>query len=148
LVGAAVGVLFGGAEPSSLGERDASLLIEPGVFRDGLATAGGRPAPAGAPSIHAGVDRSSLLSGETILDAFRGAALEPGGWVWLYGDESARSQPFEPHADLDGEPFATWDDPILANSETFPEAEFYAPGDHSGCLCGFARDAEPAEGAE
>jgi hypothetical protein len=69
----------------------------------------------------------------------------------VYGDPSARSAPFEPHEALDGVDFETWDDPVLANEEGWPDTDFYAPGDHFGCLCDFEvrfAEAEPPTAEE
>ena len=46
-------------------------------------------------------------------------------------------RPFEPHADLDGVTFSSFDDAALANSDTWPSVEYFIPGDHVGCTCDF-----------
>ena len=55
-------------------------------------------------------------------------------WNWgFYGDPLT---PFEPHQDLGASEFTTTDienDPALANGDSFPEGDFYQPGDHDGC---------------
>lgn len=146
LVATATSRLFAPDQPHALGERDSSLLVQPGAVRDALSIAGGGPRPGGASEIAvSGAGRGGLLSGETVSAMFRAAAVEELGWVWVYGDPSSRSMPFEPHMELDGLTFPSWEDPALANSAEFPETEFFYPGDHLGCQCTFARDGVAAD---
>lgn len=141
LAATASAALFRPEQPRSLGEHDATSLVPAGAVRGALATAGGGPLP-GAPSATAesGEGAGGLLSGQNIRDAFRAAALVEIGWVWVYGDPSSRTTPFPPHEALDGVEFATWEDPVLANPESFPETDFLFPSDHDGCSCSFARN--------
>lgn len=141
LVATATSRLFAPDQPHALGERDATLLVQPGAVRDALSIAGGGPRAGGASEVAvSGAGRGGLLSGETVSAMFHAAAVEELGWVWVYGDPSSRSMPFEPHLELDGLTFATWEDPALTNGADFPEVDFLYPSDHMGCQCTFARD--------
>jgi hypothetical protein len=68
-------------------------------------------------------------------------------WVWRHGFYGEPHTVFEPHDALDG--FTTTDregDPDLYNSEPWPDADLYAPGDHDGCTCEWLVDVtEPVD---
>jgi hypothetical protein len=85
--------------------------------------------PTGAPDGGIG---TGVLVNEVLSDG--GAGIE--GYVWVYGP-AHRARPFEPHVELDGIEFVNFDDDVLANGDSFPETEFYFPGDHAGCICDF-----------
>jgi len=117
-----------------VGEIPVETRVPSSLVRDALAQAGGVTAspdtrPAEAPA-------GEVALGDGMLDYLSGAyGANPVGWRWDYGDPSARTQPFEPHENLDGVEFTTWDDPLLANSEGWPDVDYYQPQDHDGCLC-------------
>lgn len=71
------------------------------------------------------------LGGQT-QDILEGKDIIVSGYEWVYGD-FFRLRPFEPHVELDGVEFENFDDPVLANPDTFPDTAFYQPGDHDGC---------------
>ena len=69
---------------------------------------------------------------------------------WVHGPTM---RPFEPHEELDGVSFSSWDDDVLAPP---PEADWLGvssmfPGDHDGCSCDFTTiwaptgDTEPGD---
>jgi hypothetical protein len=64
---------------------------------------------------------------------FQSAGLSVGGYRWVYGEDDRVT--FEPHLDLDGTEFVSFEDEILSNTETFPDTAFFFPGDHNGCRC-------------
>ena len=123
----------------SVGEFDPAARVPPGVIRDSLRVAGGSPpqaavgGPVGAPGTAGGSSGGLVAGGDTT----RAAAMEVGlvqvGFVWDYGD--GLRQTFEPHLELDGMEFDSWEDPGLANFESWPANSFYYPGDHDGCMC-------------
>jgi hypothetical protein len=123
----------------AVGEFDPSARVPAGVLRDSLRTAGGSPpqaavgGPTGAPGTAGGSSGGLVAGGDTT----RAAAMEVGlvqvGFVWDYGD--GLRQTFEPHFLLDGQEFDSWEDPGLANFESWPDGAFYFPGDHDGCMC-------------
>lgn len=124
------------------GEFDSTTLVPPGVIRTALTVAGGGPSSSAPVLLPSGADTAGgLLSGETIAALLvQAAGLTFGsGYVWLYGDPSSRTTPFDAHLDLDGVEFARWDDPVLANPEGWPPVEFLYPGDHEWCQCEAAR---------
>lgn len=119
-----------------LGEWDGTLAVPGGLARRTAAAAGGQivaDSASGGLATPTGAPATGVGTGPTIRDLLRQALrAEFQGWVWLHGDPE---RPFEPHADLDGEPFQNWEDPVLANTEGWPSVEFYRPGDHDGCTC-------------
>lgn len=161
LIAAGVALLYTADQPSSLtaagigtalsptiGENDTSRTVDASALRGSLSVAGGGVTPGGAnEATTGGNSQSGVVSGETAINAMSDAGLKQDGWVWVYGDPSSRTTPFEPHADLDGETFDGWEDPLLTNDEPWPEGSFYFPGDHDGCQCTFAPNAVPDEEA-
>lgn len=121
-----------------MGEFDATISVPAGIVRDAMSIAGGMGNPTGG-------DPSTLqgVSGGPIMDdllAESGVASE--GFEWMYGDSATRARPFEPHEDLGtggedggGVTFTSYDDPVLANPNDFPDGATYFPGDHAGCQC-------------
>jgi hypothetical protein len=71
------------------------------------------------------------------------AGAQVTGYVWAVG---APSVPFEPHQNLSGVRFETFEDPALANRGTWPPTPFYYPGDHRGCQCTRVLVVEPPAG--
>jgi len=61
------------------------------------------------------------------------------GYIWLYGDASSRATPFEPHENLDGLEFSSWEDDVLGNDLDWPPYSHFFPGDHETCQCQAAR---------
>lgn len=137
--------LFDPAAPlATEGELAAASDVPPGILRTAMAKAGG------ATGLH--VDErggvwlpvgnggrqpaGGIGTGELITDAAVEAGAARQGYRWVYGP-AARSRPFEPHVELDGVEFENFDDPALANTDSFPEFAFYIPGDHAGCICDF-----------
>jgi hypothetical protein len=121
-----------------IGEYDPELSVPAGIIRESLSVAGGaRGEPTRGGAFRSPDERiaGQLATGQTVADFAREIGLEVVGYTWDYGDASSRQFPFSPHELLDGTEFAAWDDPALANSESFPEEAFYFPGDHSGCQC-------------
>ena len=77
------------------------------------------------PQVGTGEDVSGLLEDG-------GATVE--GYTWVHG---FALKPFDPHLELDGVEFSSFDDEQLANPDTFPAVEYFLPGDHKGCTCDF-----------
>lgn len=116
--------------------------VPAGLIRSAVARAGGaRALTAGAwVSLSDGGEAPAggIGNGELIGEALAEGGVAQEGWVWVYGP-AFRANTFEPHADLEGVEFVNFDDEILANSDGWPETDFFIPGDHDGCLC----DVEP-----
>lgn len=122
-----------------IGEDDTFVAM--GTIRGALAVAGGfnsNPTTAGLGSNGKPADPSEPLgqigTGDTIRTALEDAGATDAGYMWQHGSSSF---PFEPHAELDGVEFQTFDDDVLANEGSFPDYAYYAPGDHDGCSCDF-----------
>lgn len=129
-----------GAPPQ--GESDPSAMLPFGMIRESVARAGGAEGIGLGPGeigiyIDGGTrPAGGVGTGQLIEDL----VVEGGGsfeaWEWVYG-EAPRLAPFEPHLELDGVIFSSWDDPVLTNTYGFPASATFAPGDHAGCLCDF-----------
>jgi hypothetical protein len=119
-----------------IGEMPVEARVPPTLVRESVATAGGKSA---SPNVRpAGAPEGGVALGDSLLDLLHDAYHQTiEGWRWIYGDPSARTRPFEPHYELDGKEFSSWDADVLYNPEPFPPADFFAPGDHDGCLCDF-----------
>lgn len=117
-----------------LGEVPVETRVPPGLVRQTMAQAGGASAAPNARPLDA--PPGGVALGDSLLDLMQDAYHQViQGWRWVYGDPAARRQPFEPHYDLDGKEFASWDADVLYNPEPFPEEPFFRPQDHEGCLC-------------
>lgn len=129
------------------GEFDPTTLVPPGVIREALARAGGASGTAssgGAVLTSIGqavepVPQSGVAAGQTMLDLLRSEArIAPSGYLWIYGDAGSRQTPFEPHRNLAGVTFSSFDDPKLASSGlAWPFVGHYFPGDHAYCQCDY-----------
>lgn len=127
-------------EAPEVGEHTAGLLVPLGVVRVALAVAGG--AGLGIASGGIGDDTRPLTEGEELplglalgpyaMDALRQGGIEPEGYTWTYG---VSRRPFEPHRQLDGVEFSSFEDDVLANTYGWPDVSHFAPGDHAGCGC-------------
>lgn len=112
------------------GEFDAAATVPTGLLREALARAGGGlPAP--------GQPMGGVATGVDVMDLWARHGQVVAGWEWVYGDPSARTTPFDPHLSLDGVQFDTWEDPVLTNTEGWPDVDFFRPGDHDWCQCDF-----------
>ncbi len=122
-------------EAPPVGEFNADTTVPPGLIREALQRAGGAPGgPTTRPQPPGGV-----ALGDLALDVFARHGRVVQGWVWDYGDPGSRTTPFEPHLDLDGQQFDSWDDPVLALTAEgdWIDGDFYRPGDHEWCGCDF-----------
>jgi hypothetical protein len=118
-----------------LGEFDSELLVPPGYLRETLAIAGGAPVPSELDGL---LDGSSggILTGDLAEEIWTGLGVGPAGYEWFTGSPD---RPFDPHLDLEGAEFDSFDDEILiADASEFPYVGHYFPGDHWGCQCDFA----------
>lgn len=130
------------------GEFDEDVVVPPGAVRSALARAGGAVGsiePGGAVAVAgaAGVEPAlGVATGPRLDSLLRAAArAERAGWVWRYGDPSARSRPFPPHQALNGRTFERFTDDALTPPEAAAWIQTFTgglyPGDHAGCLCQF-----------
>lgn len=117
-----------------LGEVAVDASVPPGIIREAVALAGGGTGRTVAPQPPGGV-----ALGDLVLEVFAQHGRVVAGWEWSYGDPGSRKQPFEPHEDLDGVQFDSWDDPVLAIGDggDWIDGDFYRPGDHDSCQCDF-----------
>lgn len=127
------------------GEFDGSVLVPPSLIREAMAVAGGGSGvvknETGRVSVDGGNSPAGLVAtGDLVREAFARVGGVTRGWVWIYGDESARQRPFIPHENLDGLEFSSWEDERLAVGEegNWIGVAYFSPGDHDGCQCDFA----------
>lgn len=121
-------------DPADLGEMG-DTTVPVSDIRNGLSEAGG-----GLP-VFAGLDGSELLgNGRRVSEVLTQRGWRTLSYRWQYGDPSSRKVNFQPHMDLDGRTFSSWDDEILKVFGTIPRSDFYYPGDHRGCLCTHVRE--------
>lgn len=121
-------------EAPPLGEHDSELMVPPGYLREALSVAGGSPAPAVLDGV---MDTPSggIFTGDLVTSVWNDLGVGPQGYEWFVG---APAFPFEPHQDLDGTQFETFQDDVLVNDLDWPESDHFFPGDHLGCQCDFA----------
>lgn len=121
------------------GQLDPSTLVPTGTVRAALALAGGSAPTALSTSAQGGTALlepvGQIGTGSTIGDLITSGGGEQQGYEWHHA--STVIKPFGPHEALDGVQFANFDDDVLANSEGFPDNEYFMPGDHDGCTCDF-----------
>lgn len=114
-------------------------LVPPGVVREALIRAGGGAG-------------TSMLTGQLVEELFRRAGVGFEGFVWRYGDPSARRTVFEPHREIDGLGAREGEDPITGPEDprlvmaSWPYSRW--PLDHRGCLCALERARAVRIGAE
>lgn len=130
---------------TTLGEADPALTVPAGLIRQAVTRAGGMSGvqttglnggAAAWVSVTDGGSRPAggIGTGELIMGALTSHAVQVEGYVWEVGFPAV---PFEPHQALAGVTFTNFDDPALANNDSFPEFDFLMPGDHAGCQCDF-----------
>ena len=73
-------------------------------------------------------------TGSAVSDMLNTAGAQTAGYEWVHGPSL---RPFEPHVDLDGIQFESFDAEALANHGDWPDNAYFMPGDHDGCLCDF-----------
>jgi hypothetical protein len=129
------------SEEDSIANLNPDSLVPAGVVRSALAVAGGSLATALVTGIFNGASvpisppsgaPSGVALGPTVQEALAQAGTTTTGYEWVHGPSD---RVFDPHLDLDGQEFATWDDPLLQSDGGWPYVPFYYPGDHDGCLC-------------
>lgn len=81
-----------------------------------------------------GVDAGQVGTGSTISDLIQAGDAEKHGYTWVHGPAI---NSFLPHEDLDGVEFESFDDSVLENNESWPDNDYFLPGDHIGCTCDF-----------
>lgn len=117
--------------------------VPPSMVRAALAEVGGLPETSGELDEYGqdptGAQPPGLTTGRTVAETLEASGVREVGYLWVYGITPLKRQ-FEPHAELEGERFASWTDPKLATAGT-PNTwvgPFLHPGDHRGCMCDFA----------
>lgn len=120
-------------------------LIPTGVVRAALALAGGGTEQdfglvttvtgATVPAVALGVPVGGIGTGVTIGGLLTGSGAITDSYTWQHG---VAKDPFDPHLALDNVTFTSFTDPALANDGSFPQNQFFMPGDHQGCSCDFS----------
>lgn len=128
------------ADAEALGEGAAETRSSAGLIRQSMSRAGGsrgidaRGFEQGYVTTLAGTDipAGGVALGTTITEALTDAGVQIEGYTWVWGDSS---RPFDPHLDLDGTTYRSYDDAALTNTADWPPFPHYFPGDHLGCTC-------------
>lgn len=119
-----------------LGEWNDRLSVPTSIVREALSLAGGSRGagrdPGGVPGTDDLGSAGGLFAGPDMQAALGDIGVSVDEWEWFCGDPD---RPFEPHHDLEGVTFQGFDDPLLTNDLSWPEYEFFWPGDHEGCEC-------------
>ncbi len=122
--------------PEATGEAIGTGSVVPmRIIREAMALAGGAGgirASGDLLALAGGVIAGGVALGVMVLDIFRRHSIRVDGFTWVH-NPGANS--FDPHADLDGQEYILTNDEVLANPYPFPAADYFAPGDHSGCRC-------------
>lgn len=126
-------------DPEGDGDIPIFGRIPTGVIREALTIAGGDAGiytviAAGVPSKPAG----GVATGKLSNDLAESNGISTPKYRWVYGP-AHRDHEFHPHRELNGKTFTNFNDSVLRNSNSFPAASYYYPGDHIGCSC----DVEP-----
>lgn len=123
--------------PGDWADLNPDTLVPAGTIRAALGVAGGAGTgtitvdETGATST-AGGWVGQIGTGSTISGLLTDAGATQAQYEWVSGPSL---HPFEPHQDLDGVQFESFDDDVLANTGDWPDNSSYLPGDHDGCLC-------------
>lgn len=120
------------------GEYDPDMTVSAGAIRPALAAYGGQTGMSGDGNGELSIPVGALLvaGGLTQLTLARSGGLAAVGYEWRHGSPL---HPFEPHEQLDGQGFSSFDDQSLAVDDPYAWIESatggYYPGDHDGCTC-------------
>lgn len=125
------------------GDINPHTIVPAGIVRGALTLAGGKGVLTAAggdyePSeIEGGSSfqpAGQLSAGEAVQEALSEEGVEAQTYTWVHGPSL---KPFEPHLELDGAEFTSFEDDRLVNSEGWPDRDHFMPGDHQGCMCDF-----------
>lgn len=124
-----------------IGEWDSISVVPFAIVREAVARAGGltQEQTVTADGFEGLADAATsaavgIATGNLMKRAMGDAGVQTEGYEWDYGPYR-RSQGFEPHIDLDGVVFESFEDDALRNYSTFPSDPYFSPGDHDGCRC-------------
>jgi hypothetical protein len=123
--------------PGEWADLNPDTLVPTGTIRTALGVAGGGDAgviPGSESTVALGQPIGQIGTGSTITELLSSSGLEQDSYEWDHGPSL---DPFEPHLELDGVEFSSFDSEVLANGTGFPDNAYYFPGDHQGCACDF-----------
>jgi hypothetical protein len=126
---------------------DPNSVVPMGVVRNALTIAGGTPPPDNVVDVSQPVDVGTdpagamvsvnvpgqIGNGDAISTLLDDSGMQVVTYEWIHGSGGQHS--FEPHEDLDGVPFANFDDDVLLNPGDWPDVSHFSPGDHFSCTC-------------
>lgn len=121
--------------PTDWADLNPDTLVQTGLIRAAIGVAGGGDYgidTAGNATIPLGEPIGQVGTGATIQELLESAQMTTEAYEWEHGPSL---KPFEPHLALDGAQFASFDDEQLANTEGWPDNQYFMPGDHGGCTC-------------
>jgi hypothetical protein len=116
--------------PGDWADLNPDTIVPTGTIRAALGIAGG-----GSGETTAMQAVGQIGTGATIEELLSSpeSQVEQASYEWSHA--STTNNPFEPHEDLDGAQFDSFEAEALANRGDFPDNAFYFPGDHGGCHC-------------
>ncbi len=126
--------------PGDWADLNPDTLVPTGTIRAVLGVVGGAPPDriaaddTGALTFTLGDPIGQVGTGATVSDLIMAGGGVQDSYEWSHGPSL---NGFEPHEDLDGTEFDTFDSDALANSGDFPATDYFMPGDHNGCTCDF-----------
>jgi hypothetical protein len=124
--------------PGDWADLNPDTLVPTGTIRAALGVAGGGDLgiiPGSESTIALGSPIGQIGTGATITELIESSGtVEQDKYEWDHGPSL---NPFEPHLNLDGTDFASFDSEALTNGTGFPDNAYYFPGDHEGCSCDF-----------
>jgi hypothetical protein len=91
------------------------------------------------------VELGMIGTGSDVTDMLTSSDMQVETYTWEHN--YAGNFPLEGHLNLDGVQFTSFTDDVLANPDSFPDVEFYLPGDHDGCVCDYVSEWGVAEEA-
>jgi hypothetical protein len=124
--------------PTDWGDLNPDTIVPTGMLRAACGIAGGNDvgvSETGEAITTLGEPVGQIGTGATVTELLEGSGAEVEEYQWEHA--SMTIHPFEPHLDLDGIDFTSFDSEALANTSGFPGNAYYFPGDHEGCSCDF-----------
>lgn len=121
--------------PGEWADLNPDTLVSTGTIRTALGIAGGGDTgtdAAGTAVTTLGQPVGQIGTGSTITNLLEAGGMETEEYEWNHGPSL---HPFEPHLDLDGTQFASFESETLANTDGYPGNAYFFPGDHEGCSC-------------
>jgi hypothetical protein len=86
----------------------------------------------------ASVTLGGIGTGSDVSDFLGDNGMQVQTFTWEHN--YAGDKPLEGHLALDGISFTSFTDDVLINNDSFPDNEYFVPGDHDGCMCDYVSE--------